>query len=95
MGGITGAAVVWTLRTAADAVAMFWLAQRLRLMTLGRNDRRALFAAAALVASVAAAAVLLDGGVFVALVVVAGSMATFMTVRVAMRLLAVPAPRTD
>ena len=95
VGGFTGAAVVWTLRTAADAVAMFWLAQRLRLMTLGRNDRRALFAAAALVASVAAAAVLLDGGVFVALVVVAGSIATFMSVRVAMRLLAMPAPRTE
>jgi len=95
VGGITGAAVVWTLRTAADAVAMFWLAQRLGLMTLERDDRRGLCAAAALVASVAAAAVLLDGGVFVALVVVAGSIATFMSVRVAMRLLAMPAPRTE
>jgi O-antigen/teichoic acid export membrane protein len=95
VGGITGAAVVWTLRTAADAVAMFWLAQRLGLMTLERDDRRGLCAAAALVASVAAAAVLLDGGVFVALVVVAGSIASFMSVRVAMRLLAMPAPRTE
>ena len=95
VGGITGAAVVWTLRTAADAVAMFWLAQRLGLMTLERDDRHGLCAAAALVASVAAAAVLLDGGVFVALVVVAGSIATFMSVRVAMRLLAMPAPRTE
>ena len=91
VGGITGAAIVWSLRTAADAVAMFWLAQRLHLLTLGRDEQRALFAAAALVATVASAAVLLDGGVFVGLALVAAGIATFMSVRVATRLLAVPA----
>ena len=95
VGGITGAAVVWTLRTVSDALAMFWLAHRLQLLTLSVNARGTLLAGGALVTLVAAAAVLLEGGAFVALVAVAMSFAAFMSVRIALELLGAPASRRE
>jgi O-antigen/teichoic acid export membrane protein len=95
LGGITGAACAWTVRTAIDALVMFWLAQRLQLLDLRRAEQRALWGAFTLVALVGAAAVLLDGGAFVVLVAVAAAVAVALSLHLTARLLDMPARSED
>src|SRR4029453_13915966 len=95
LGGITGAACAWTVRTAIDALVMFWLAQRLQLLDLRRAEQRALWGAFTLVALVGAAAVLLDGGAFAVLVAVAAAVAVALSLPLTARLLDMPARSED